>query len=299
MALLDRIQKMKQAGMSESQLTTTLMQEGISPKEVNEALGQSKIKSAIYSEEPAQKEPEMQQSIMEQPSEQATQESQVGTPNTGYQQQNYNYPQQSETQNYYQNPNQVASQEGYSQQAYDPTAYAQDPNQQAYAQDPNQPVYYQQAMDMETVRDIARQEIEDNLKKVRQEIDTLNKIKTELKFEVQGMDTRLARIEAVIQELQSAIIRKMGEYGEAISGISQEVRATQNSFSKMINPIIDKKRGYEEQNQEQVEQEKENQLSEQEMPKQFKPKKPQQAQENPSKNHSKNDSKVSVEDYFR
>ncbi|MBM3246946.1 hypothetical protein FJZ17_00170 [Candidatus Pacearchaeota archaeon] len=277
MALLDRIGKMKQTGMSDSQVADTLMQEGISPREVNDALGQSKIKSAIYPNEQAQGEEQaMQPSIMEQ--------SEGGTaaplPSQGYQNQNY-YPGQDNTQGFYQDPTQAYAQDGYDQ------------TQQGYDQ-----VYYQQAIDMETVRDITRQEIEDSLKKIKQDMDALSKIKTEMKFQVQGIDSRLARIENIIQELQSAIIRKMGEYGEAISSVSEELQATQNSFSKMINPLMDKKRGYQEdlknQAQESQEQYEEPAPTTNPPEKQFK-KKPQAQQ---SKNR-KADSRVSVEDYFR
>jgi hypothetical protein len=261
MALLDRIQKMKQTGLSETQITNSLMQEGISPREINDALGQAKIKSAIS--EPAQNaemnEQGMQQSIMEQSVEQSSVQNQPTATQPIYQEQAYAYPTE---QGYYQDPNQQTN----------------------YGQDPNQPVYYQQAMDMETVRDITRQEIEDSLKKVRQDLDSLNKIKSEIKFEVQNVDSRLTRIESIIQELQSAIIRKMGDYGEAISGISEELKSTQNSFSKMINPLMDNKRGYQEQEEEKQEPT---------------PPKPKKQQENQPKNRQKNDSKASVEDYFR
>jgi len=316
MALLDRIEKMKQTGLSDSQVSDTLMQEGISPREINDALGQAKIKSAIYpKDEQAQ---DMQPSIMDQELNSAqgnnAQQNQYNGQQPYYtdipQNQQTAYPPQqspygaqqnqyANQQSYYADPNQQPYPNQAYAEGYDPQVYAQDPNydpNQQYAQGDSQ-VYYQQAIDMETVRDVARQEIEDNLKKVKQDIDSLSKIKTELKFEIQNMDNRLARIESVIQELQSAIIRKMGEYGEAISGISEEVKATQNSFSKMINPIMDKKRNYSEQNnennQEQQEQIKKAEIQAQ---KQFNQKK---AQENQNRPRPKADSKASVEDYFR
>jgi len=278
MALLDRIQKMKQTGLSENQIANSLMQEGISPREVNDALGQSKIKSAISEQPPAQypttDESEMQPSIMEQPQEATSVPASPSYQEQSYAQ-GYAYPTE---QGYYQDPN---------QQAYDQTAYEQDPNQ---------PVYYQQAMDMETVRDIAKQEIEESLKNIKQDLDSLSKTKTEIKFQVQNLDSRLTKIESIIQELQSAIIRKMGEYGEAISGISEEVKATQNSFSKMINPIMDKKRGYQEDSEKNQKSEGYNvEEIQTKTEKQIKPKKP----EVNNKNRPKDNSRASVEDYFR
>ena len=78
---------------------------------------------------------------------------------------------------------------------------------------------------------------------LRQQVEISTRISLELKTQIQLIESRLSKTEIIIQELQSAIIRKMGEYGEAISGISQEIQETQKSFSKMINPVLDKKRG--------------------------------------------------------
>ena len=37
-----------------------------------------------------------------------------------------------------------------------------------------------------------------------------------------------------------AIIRKIGDYGEDIENLSKEIRATQDSFGKIINPLAEK-----------------------------------------------------------
>jgi len=209
MALLEKINSMKQSGMNDLQIINALKEEGITPREINEALSQLKIKSAIAS--PQQEE--MQPSIMAAPQEQMQQ---------------YSEPQYT-TQN---------TQEQYNPQ-YSPEQYSQ-----AYA--PQEQQYYSQTLDVETVRDVARQEIEEATKKITSEINALNKFKSDLAFEIQNLDNRLVKIESIIQELQTAIIRKMGEYGEAVSSISQDLKETQKSFSKMINPLLDKKREIEE-----------------------------------------------------
>lgn len=204
MALLEKITGMKEQGLSDTQIVNSLKEEGISMKEISEALSQARIKSAIYDDSQTE---QMQPSIM--------------------QSQN-NQPIQAVT-------NQAVAQEQYPQQAYP------DPNQpQQYA---DQTAYYQQGIDIETVREVARQESEETSKKIRSEVESLSKLKTDLKFQIQNIDNRLQKVETIIQELQSAILRKIGEYGEAVSSISNELRSTQESFSKMINPIIDKKRG--------------------------------------------------------
>ena len=45
-----------------------------------------------------------------------------------------------------------------------------------------------------------------------------------------------------MNELQSAILKKIGNYGDAIADISNELQATQESFSKLVNPLLDEKR---------------------------------------------------------
>jgi predicted nucleic acid-binding Zn-ribbon protein len=262
MALLEQIEKMKQAGQSDSQIVTTLKEQGYSLTQINETLSQSRIKSAVYGSIP-QAGDELQPSIMQNntPSEQAPQQQQV------------NYQQESPG--------------VYPDQQY------QDPNAtQGYAQD----TYYSQALDVETVRDITRQEIDEAVKKIKQDLEALNKMKSDISFEVQNLDNRITKIEAIIQELQSAIIRKMGEYGESIQGISQELQATQNSFSKIINPLLDKTRESEESGEEQSKVPSENQ----------EPQKPERTQNKKQKDNKKSDisqlqrsDSASFEDYFR
>jgi len=243
MALLERITSMQQSGMSDNDIITTLREEGITPRDINEAFSQSQIKAAVNTQEgfegmqpSIRTESETQQNM--QPQMQNMPEYQTPAPS----QQQY-APQQ-----YTQEQTPVA----YAPEAYAQEQYAQYPAEQTGEQ------YYSQVMDVETVRDIAKQEIEESVKKIKSQLDSLEKLKTDWKFELQNMENRLTRVESVIQEIQSAVIRKMGEYGEAISGISKEVRATQNSFSKVLNPLMDKQRGKSEEVEEEIKEKPQN-----------------------------------------
>jgi hypothetical protein len=243
MALLEKVNQMKQSGMTESQIMDSLREQGLSQREISESLSQLKIKDAVY---PAE-ESGMQPSIMEK-SSQETMTIQA-SPSQGYSSQapaNYSYPpvQSQQTAPQYTAPYPAQAQQYPQAQQYDSqysnqTAYPQDQQYGSYGYDQT---YYQQALDVETVREIAKQEVEESTKKIRQEVESLLKLKSELQAQIANLDTRLSRIELTIQELQTAIIKKIGEYGEAISGISEEVKSTQESFSKLINPILDNKR---------------------------------------------------------
>lgn len=245
MALLERIESMKQSGVSDMDIITNLSEEGISPSDINEAISQSRIKAAVS---PSSDMDGMQQSIMAQGEDQA-QVMQVPSAISRATSQRQPaalqipsqeipapaYPIQNQTQAYYP-PEAYPPQQAEAAYAYqDQAAYPQEEYAAPEAS------YYSQVLDVETVRDIAKQEIEDALKKLREQLNSLEKMKTDLSYELQSMENRLVRVESIIQEIQSSIIRKMGEYGEAISGISQEVRATQQSFSKMLGPLMDKR----------------------------------------------------------
>jgi seryl-tRNA synthetase len=164
---------------------------------------------------------------------------------------------------------------------------------QAYAEGYYPETYYQQAMDVETVREVSRQVVEEELSKIKAELVGITKLKTELSFQVQNIDNRLVRIESTMQELQTAILKRIGSYGEAITDISKELRATQDSFSKMVNPIMNLKQGkIPAQSQSEYPQSVQQQTQKQKSQSQ------KQQTQQPARN-SESSNKPSFEDYFR
>ena len=257
MALLERISQLKSQGMKDEDIIGTLRDEGISPREIYESLSQADIKSEVSGMNNNQ---EMQKSIM---SSQNEETSGISTP----------IPNQQQTQQYPNNPpqyqsyasSQIPAQQQYSPQQYPaqqtqqqyapqqysdnsqyqaPSQYSQEyaPTDQQYQQDYQEP-YYQQGIDIETVREIAKQIIEESTNKMRTQVAEIIKLRSELKFQIQNVENRLAKLEATMENLQNAILKKVGDYGQAITDLSEEVKTTQQSFSKIINPIIDNKRG--------------------------------------------------------
>lgn len=252
MAVLERINQMRQQGLSDTQISKTLEEEKFSPQQISEGLSQSQIKSAIEqpptqtpnSMQPAAGAAGMQPSIAAQ--NPAAQTAQPVPEQAQAQPQASALPQMEQGKGYSQVYAQEAGAEAAAYpdqgQAYPESQYQdQSYTDQSYGQYP-QDTYYQQAMDSETVREIAKQAIEEELGKLKDQMQEVVKLKTDLKFQIENIDNRLKEIEATIQELQSAIIKKIGSYGDAISDISNELKATQDSFGKLVNPIVDAKR---------------------------------------------------------
>jgi len=234
MAILEKVMQLKQQGATEPQIIDVLREEGVSPREIDEALSQSKIKSIIDTEQeeiPQPEEPfdnfqtpEMQSQIM------PMQPSMVPM----YQQQEYQQPEQ-----------QVFSQQQFEQQpmqqipsARQPIVYEQTSEQYA-PQGYYEEYAPQQASDIETINDIAEQIVEEKTIEIKKQIASFADFKDTLSLEVERINERLTRLENIFNELQVAILKKIGEYGESLQNIEKEMNLTQNSFSKIVNPLTD------------------------------------------------------------
>jgi len=227
MATLERFMQMQQQGISDQQIMQTLKDEGVSPREIMEAASQSKIKSAISNENPMQQE-NMPHDINDdfQTSREPGMEGSVMNPQDYAGNEQYQQPYPAPTPE--QNQSQMPQQEAYPMQDFYPDY------QQQYQE--YQP---QQGVDIETINEIVDQVTEEKTEKLKKQIEPFTKFKEELTVKFENISQRLVKIETTIEELQRSIIRKMGSYGEDIQNISREMHATQESFSKILNPLAD------------------------------------------------------------
>ena len=237
MALLDQIIEMKRQGMPSSQIMQNLREQGISPREINDVLSQSEIKAEID----FQKFPEYQQQSGQfmqpmqslQPAQSFQNPIEEMQPSLGTQP-----PMASEQLTQNQNQEQFPQPEQYSeyQEYAPPQAY---PGYQPYQEYQYQEYQPPQATDIETINDIASQLVEEKTKSLKKELDNAIKFKSNSEEKIKEIDKRLTKIESTLEELQLAIIRKIGGYGEDIKNISKEMRANQETFSKIIDPFTD------------------------------------------------------------
>jgi|TARA_Y100000310_G_scaffold103490_1_gene101865 hypothetical protein len=252
---------MKSQGLPTGQIVQNLKQEGITPKEINEALGQSQVPNSqqntqqqnpaqpnptnqptdptaqmqqsqlSVSQQPTQEQPPMYQSPTQQPSNQMQQ--QPTNPSTQMQQSLPIQP----------NENIMPQSTEYQGQPLSPSNQPADPYYQDYQQGYDEYPEYapQQSMDVETINDLATQIIEDKIQDLRDNITGFTKFRKQIEDQTIEMEKRLTQIELTMSDLQMAIIKKVGEYGENINNISNELKATQDSFSKLANPLMDKR----------------------------------------------------------
>lgn len=223
MAVLEKVMQLKQQGATEPQIIDFLRQEGVSPREIDEALSQSKIKSMINAGQEEISQPEEPYEML-QPSEIQPQNIPLQPNMTPM-----NYPQQ---ENYQQPMNQIPFR-GQPSEVYEqaPEQYAPQEYYEEYTP--------QQTSNIETINDIAEQIVEEKNIELKKQISAFTEFKDSLSLEVEKINERITRMENVFNELQIAILKKIGGYGESLQNIEKEMHMTQNSFSKVLNPLTD------------------------------------------------------------
>jgi len=110
--------------------------------------------------------------------------------------------------------------------------------QQAAGAQGNYPEYVQ-GMSSETVTEIAEQIISEKLADITKSISKVTASKESMEKRLALTEEKIAKAESIIEELRSAIIRKIGEYGQNLEGIKNEMGMMQDSFSKALKPLAE------------------------------------------------------------
>lgn len=195
MPLLEMISELQNQGVSEQDIIQNLKEQGYSPTDINDAMNQIRIKSAVTGD--YEQSQNMQQGILQQEYQQP-----IPAPAPGM-------------------PQEYAYQQQYSPEYYPP----------------------QPAVSNETITEIAEQIVYEKLAELKKLIGNIAEFKIMSDAKISSIDERLRRIESIIIQLNSAILKKVGDYGQAIEDLRDDVSSTQESFSKLINPIVQSRKG--------------------------------------------------------
>lgn len=147
-----------------------------------------------------------------------------------------NQPSPEYSENYAQPPMPSSPQMAQQQdQQYAP--YTQTP--QAYGD--QQGYYYpeQPQMNIETISEIVDRLLLEKLKEMNTKIRTINDFKLKAEEDLKDLKERLGRIESTIENLQRAVIGKVGEFGESTQLIHKDLENLHGTVSKLMNPLVD------------------------------------------------------------
>lgn len=119
------------------------------------------------------------------------------------------------------------------------------PTQQAY-QYPEQYQYPQQAgqggYETETMSELAEQIVAEKLSDTNKKLSSLAEFRKIAEAKLEDAEQRLRKIESLIENLQIAILNKISSYGKSVDDIKTEVQDMQDTFSKTLNPLMDRAR---------------------------------------------------------
>ncbi len=219
MDTINRIIDLQKKGMQDNEIIGQLQNEGISPKEIRDAFGQARVKSAVYQEEnfdelQGQNSQGMSPSIMQSQEPEQIQQ-QVPQAPQGYSQEQNQQMEQTpgQDQNYYAPaPQSYSGQENYTPQA---------------------------SSDMEVITEIAEQVTSEKIDELKRKIGDIPSFKSEIKDSISDLNERLRRIENSLDKINQAVIGKIGEYGENTSLIQRDLTNIHQTMSKMMDPLMD------------------------------------------------------------
>ena len=223
MSILEQIMKMKKEGVPDEKIISELSGQGVSLREIDDALKQMQIKNAVSDSGGNEG---MQPSIMQEnpPSGQSYQpgsfEQQTPSPKNfiqegSYQPQAYPQPQQN-----------FAPQE---------TAYQPQEQQQYYAPAENSGQYSQMSGSTDTMIEISDQVFSNKIKNFQKILEATSEAEIALQAKTETISERLKKIETIIDKLQISILDKVGSYGKNLESIKKEMSMMEDSFSKMIS----------------------------------------------------------------
>jgi len=196
MGTLDQVTKMKNQGLPDDEIATKLQEQKISPKEINDAMDQSKIKNAVSDTEG------MQPSIMNAPKP-TRERGDTYTPQT----------------------------REYEQDTYTPQPEDQ---QEEYTPQPSYDEYPSSTgTDTDTMIEIAEQVFSEKMQKIQKQLEKLNEFQTLSQVKIDSTAERLKRIETIIDNLQISILDRVGSYGKNLNNLKKEMAMVQDSFKKI------------------------------------------------------------------
>lgn len=219
--ILEEVKNLQGQGLSEEQIVKTLRDKNYTHKDILDALSQSKIKEAI---EQPQTDPNQQ---TPQPSQENYPEYETSLPEI--QEYNPNYSENSISNQHPTNYPEPPQQTPYPEENYQQN-YAS--NNQAY--DPSYDSYQPSNFNSDIVSEISEQVFAEKISEIRKGIEKMIDFKTTTEAHLESLSDRLKRLEKIIDTLNSAVLRKVGNYVTDVQDLKKELIETQKTFTKLL-----------------------------------------------------------------
>lgn len=242
MGTLEEIRKLQQEGMSDQQIMDSLKQQGIPLQEITNYIAQAKIKQAVNYPDNPQEMQNNYKTIGEQNS--------ITKSSTDYDMQSsimdpgaeQNQPPQPQKPSMPQMPTSSEQNVQYTQppmqeyESQEPMPYPDQYAQQNYqAPQQNYSSSYDYAPASETISEIAEQIVFEKISPLKEKIKESLNFKSMMESRLDYLESRLLKIEKIIDRLQLSVLQKVGDYITNVEDIKKELIETQKTFKSIQN----------------------------------------------------------------
>jgi len=252
MGVLDQVVEFKNKGVSDQEIVRMLQEQGVSPAEINDALGRAQIKSAVSD---TGVERGMRHSILsseEEPERLPLEGLEGGTlsdsdltppPSPGGfvpLPRNVTREISEETEGMSEGMYEPQETESYYQSQQYPQQY---PQYQEYVPQEGYQYPYPSAtggLDTDTMIEVSEQVFMEKNKPFQKKLDEVSEFRALAQTKLDHISERLKKIEAIIDRLQASILEKVGGYGHGLETVKKEMDMMQDSFRKIVNQVAEK-----------------------------------------------------------
>ena len=249
-SLTEQIRQLQAQGYSNTEIINFFQEQGMQPREINDALARTQVKQAIGEENnPPQQTPAppandgagmegMSPSMVDNVAPQEgipEQANQIGGAP----------PQQTDP------IDEMPPAPGQTEEVPAPEQQNYNPDQPTTLETGQMPNYNQgqgipaTSGNMDLISEITEQLINEKVKNLKGNINSLIESSTLLAVKVEKIDNRLKKIESIIDELQMTLLRKSNNEQQNIADIKTEMVGMQEGFSKILNPLATQIRSFE------------------------------------------------------
>jgi len=230
MTLEEEVKQMRIRGLSDNQIRDNLKVRGTPEQKISELMSQNMTNQTQQRQEPQQYEPQAPQGFPI-PEQNSAVEPKIKNQDMGEMEKSILIP----------------PQEGYKEKEYEPnqksTIQEYSAPEPSYGYQDYQPYQsYSSGPSPDLITEIAEQIIAEKLSVVRKALEKSLDLRNTIGAKVDYLDERLKRIEKTIDSLQSAVLKKVGDYINDVQDIKKEIIETQKSLKKVNSKKKHKKR---------------------------------------------------------
>lgn len=237
MTTTEEVRRLQREGKSDQDIIGQLKKSGVPEREVIDAVSQTKIRDAVFSDDNEEGQEADNLGIQNNYSGGMSGQTEMNAPTPGqYSQYSEEYSSPDSGEYSEMQPSMLASGSGEQQEYYPQTQAFQGEeiqgSQDAYGAYPQyQP--YQEAMSSDMITEISEQVVTEKLSVLQDRLEKVIDMKTVMDAKISSVSERLMRIEKIIDRLQLSLLQKVGEYVNDVDNVRKELEETQKSFASL------------------------------------------------------------------